>query len=223
VKYYQDGVPYLISLCVGTGDFKRKYLRLVVCETIITDDIIDVNNNNTNSSSAPLVPPTQWNNDSPSNFTVAGVHLPSNTQLKFSVLTSGQYAVDNHNDLCLARADGENDSGSGALLTLVHCRSSIDTFILAATDEFILSNISSGLSNADLNDPLMVKSSHGDMCMTAGWPFLTAVAFHDPADDSVSVVVMNESNDPTAIMLSDTFRGDVWFGIPERSIQTIVY
>lgn len=207
----------MMALCIGTGDDKRKYLRLVICDTIVTDD-------NTNTTSTNNINTGNVNNGITSNFSVAGTHLPSNTPLKFTVLTNGQFAVEHHNDLCLARADGENDSGAGALLTLVHCRNSVDSFVLSATDELILTNISSSYNNADPNNPMMVKSSEGDHCMTAGWPFLNAVAFVDPADHGrTSVVVMNEADEPTAIVLSDRYHGDIWFGIPERSIQTIVY
>jgi hypothetical protein len=61
------------------------------------------------------------------------------------------------------------------------------------------------------------------MCLTAGWPFLTAAAFVD-TDERVVVVVMNEATKSTSITLTDSTRTDnLRFGISATSIQTIVY
>ena len=62
-----------------------------------------------------------------------------------------------------------------------------------------------------------------EMCLTAGWPFLTGVAFRSPHQGTMSLVVMNEAAKDTKITLVDTVKGTSWFGINGRSIQTIVY
>ena len=60
------------------------------------------------------------------------------------------------------------------------------------------------------------------MCLTAGWPFLTAAAFRDTHSRTV-VVAMNEADADTHIILSDAAKGDLWFGINGHAIQTIIY
>jgi hypothetical protein len=62
-----------------------------------------------------------------------------------------------------------------------------------------------------------------EMCLTAGWPFLSAVAFQSPHQGTMTLVVMNEAAQDTKITLVDTVKGTSWFGINGRSIQTIVY
>lgn len=62
----------------------------------------------------------------------------------------------------------------------------------------------------------------GTMCLTAGWPFLTAAAFRDTKQSTV-VVAMNEAALDTQIILTDKVKGDLWFGINGHAIQTLVY
>ena len=67
-------------------------------------------------------------------------------------------------------------------------------------------------------------------CVLYSWPFLTTSAFVTPEQETV-VIIMNEANLDTHIILQDDKRtiadgvgkGDLWFGIPARAIQTIVY
>ena len=64
-----------------------------------------------------------------------------------------------------------------------------------------------------------------ELCLTAGWPFLTGAAFQRPDADGgeVAVVLMNEAEQDTAVFLSDTRQGEGWFGISARSMQTVLY
>ena len=67
-----------------------------------------------------------------------------------------------------------------------------------------------------------VISKVGDMCITAGWPMLTSAAFKDPGGRTV-VVLLNEATVSTEIVLKDTVKGAMKFGINSRSMQTIIY
>jgi len=61
-----------------------------------------------------------------------------------------------------------------------------------------------------------------ELCLTAGWPMLTATSFKDP-QNRVVVVIMNEATVDTEIILKDSRKGDMKFGINSRSMQTIIY
>lgn len=67
-----------------------------------------------------------------------------------------------------------------------------------------------------------VISKVGDMCVTAGWPMLTSAAFKDPEGQTV-VVLLNEATVSTEIILKDSVKGSMKFGINSRSMQTIIY
>jgi hypothetical protein len=69
-----------------------------------------------------------------------------------------------------------------------------------------------------------VKAEVGDdLCLTAGWPFLSGIAVTDGVD-STSIVVMNEAPVDTEVVLHDAVRDQfALLGINARSIQTIVY
>lgn len=67
-----------------------------------------------------------------------------------------------------------------------------------------------------------VISKVGDMCITAGWPMLTSAAFKDPEGQTV-VVLLNEATVSTEIILKDSVKGSMKFGINSRSMQTIIY
>ena len=67
-----------------------------------------------------------------------------------------------------------------------------------------------------------VISKVGDMCITAGWPMLTSAAFKDPEGQTI-VILLNEATASTEIVLKDSLKGFMKFGINSRSMQTIVY
>jgi hypothetical protein len=150
-------------------------------------------------------------------------HKPS----KFILTKSGQLQ-DTATHLCVGMANGVAEAG--ALLQLQACALTAsevakDTqrFFLEPVTGEIKSYVPSGL-------PLGEKDSEIKLCLTAGWPFLTASSYITPEHKTV-LVVMNEADTDTHIILSDTQRnemmgpglGDLWFGISARSIQTLVY
>lgn len=90
------------------------------------------------------------------------------------------------------------------------------------------------LSACDTNNPRQrfsvdsdtgeIKSEVGkDLCLTAGWPFLSGVSFFDGQDTTITVI-MNEAPVDTEVVLHDFVRDEMTiFGINSRSIQTIIY
>ena len=67
-----------------------------------------------------------------------------------------------------------------------------------------------------------MKSKVASMCLTAGWPMLTSAAFIDPTHRTV-VVTLNEATVSTEIVLKDSVKGNMKYGINARSMQTIIY
>ena len=67
-----------------------------------------------------------------------------------------------------------------------------------------------------------VISKVADMCLTAGWPMLTSAAFEDP-EGKVVVVLLNEATVQTEVILKDSEKGNMKYGINARSMQTITY
>ena len=65
-----------------------------------------------------------------------------------------------------------------------------------------------------------VRTPHLQLCMTAGWPMLTSVAFITP-DDKRVFVVMNEADDTASIALFDEERDSkpLGFSIDAKSMQ----
>lgn len=71
---------------------------------------------------------------------------------------------------------------------------------------------------------VVAKKVEGGLCLTAGWPFLSAAAFTNSEKKETIIVVMNEATLPTSIALSDAHRSTtLGFAIFGRAIQTIVY
>lgn len=69
------------------------------------------------------------------------------------------------------------------------------------------------------------KEEKEQFCVTAGWPFLSAIAFTDPSAVKKTVlVVINEADSGTHIVLKDMkSMQELWFGINAHSIQTLLY
>lgn len=128
----------------------------------------------------------------------------------------------------------------GALLELSACEhaplSESTRQYEAADHQFFAMNASTGEITAPRVDPRM--------CLTAGWPFLTAVAFAHPSTAggtgrskgkgtgqsrlgekvTTAVVVMNEAAVPSSLVLWDTERNEhLGLAIDARAIQTIVF
>ena len=69
-----------------------------------------------------------------------------------------------------------------------------------------------------------IKSEVGhELCLTAGWPFLSGVSFFDGQDTTITVI-MNEAPVDMEVVLHDEVRDQkTIFGINARSMQTITY
>lgn len=130
--------------------------------------------------------------------------------LHITRMASSGLWLDETSGKCLALAGGVSEPG--ALLELQACASSLSA--LREHQQFTF-------------DPntgeVRIPSASGRLCLTAGWPFLTGVAFKQPQRKKTVVVVMNEAAVDSKVILSDTSAGAAWFGIPAKSIQTIVY
>lgn len=118
----------------------------------------------------------------------------------------------------------------GALLELATCEtvaqpsgsdaSESEAILLRAADHqlFALS-----AATGEVTTPKVDRS----LCLTAGWPFLTAVAFKAPSTEhgkagSTSVVVMNEASATSPLVVSNKM-GYLGLSIAARAIQTIVF
>jgi len=127
--------------------------------------------------------------------------------------------VDEATGLCVSLADGVREGG--ALLELAPCTvSSMTSSAVSGVPtpkDFQQLYLDSTTGEVKIN-----TSTGGQLCLTVGWPFLTAVAFQDTSAKTV-VVALNEASVDTEIVLSDSDKGDVWFGIQARSMQTLVY
>ena len=133
--------------------------------------------------------------------------------LKFEFLLSGKIR-DIKSGLCLETV-GNNDIGG--LLKLSSC-SNIGT---SQKEKEIGINNSQIFTYNEITGEIL---SFNNLCMTAGWPFLTATAFINELTNKISVIIMNEADIETEIILYDNKRNEeIKFGISERSIQTIVY
>lgn len=136
--------------------------------------------------------------------------------VKVAQNTHGQI-IDIDTGNCFTVAGDNNEVGS--LLELTTCSvSPVSPSQLFRVDSST-GEISIGNGNAD-----------NRLCLTAGWPFLNAVAFTTPKDDTV-VVVMNESPTATVLSLTDTQQGEgdqrgkamLTFAIRSRAVQTVIY
>ena len=110
-----------------------------------------------------------------------------------SVSSSVSGNVDSNNEV------GDNNRATGPMLASSH-----QLFDLSRSGELISTNVLG-------------------LCLTAGWPMLTGAAFKNPVNGKISAILLNEAMVNTNVVLRDSVRGDVTFGINERSMQTIVY
>jgi len=121
--------------------------------------------------------------------------------------TSRQQLQDVSSGKCISLADGVSEPG--ALLQLVSCDYSKKNI---APSQIFTASIATG----------ELKAKSADLCITAGWPMLYAVAFENEEKNNV-LVIMNEADIHTEILLQDFTHGDMRFGINGRSMQTLVY
>lgn len=134
--------------------------------------------------------------------------------IKDDVLTlnfnSNDQIVELTTGLCVEVANGL--SVPGGLLKLSTC---LDSASSKYIDQLFTFNVVTG--------EIVTKAGAG-LCLTAGWPFLTGFAFQNPVKTETVIVVMNEANTSTNIILNDKKENkNLRFGINERAIQTIIY
>ena len=190
-----------VNLCVGTGDFNRPYLRVVIC------DSVDENNRKGNK--------------------ITDIEPPFRPFIsKFNSLDQW---VDTVTGWCVGLADDVESTDFGTLLQLAPCE--VSGALAKPAQRFRLDDITGEVfwapqtvADEDIGDAGTPQQfSFGQkMCLTAGWPFLTAVGFLDTAGRTV-VVAMNEASIGTDIVLTDSKLGNLRYGINSRAIQTLLY
>ena len=68
-----------------------------------------------------------------------------------------------------------------------------------------------------------VTAAVNGLCVTAGWPYLSSIAFTTPYDARTVVVVMNEAPTDTYVDIVDSVRGTLRTAVTGHSIATILY
>lgn len=120
---------------------------------------------------------------------------------------SGDMWLDEVSGKCLGLAGGVSEPG--ALLELQPCATSLSAF--KDHQQFVF--------DANTGE---VRVGGAGLCLTVGWPFLTGAAFRDPYQKTV-IVLLNEADADTKVVLTDKEKGDVWFPVPAKGIQTVVF
>lgn len=127
-------------------------------------------------------------------------------------MTSEGLLVDQATGYCIEVSDG--NTVGGGLLVLSPCK---DPSSPSYVDQQWNYNEATG----------EVTTKAHDLCLTAGWPFLTGIAFKSMSGENMGktvVVLMNEADVSTSIVLHDiVLNKDVRFGISDRAIQTFIY
>ena len=128
--------------------------------------------------------------------------------LRLARLASSGMWLDEVSGKCLGLAGGVSEPG--ALLELQPCASSLSAY--KDHQQFYF----------DANTGEVRVGAGLGLCLTVGWPFLTGAAFRDPNKKTV-VVLLNEADADTKVILADADKGEAWFPVPAKAIQTIVY
>jgi glucosylceramidase len=181
--------------------------------------------NNTVALSMPVID-TEKPDDAPKGLCIGPgnkdrpfIHLAacdSQWAYQFDMMENGQM-MELDSGKCLSVVGGVTEPG--ALFELSACEAGRDAEDATPSQYFYLD------VTQELQTPLIEYSIAAEtdaLCVTAGWPFLTAAAFVNTKQETV-LVVMNEASIDTEIVLSDVVKGDAWFGINARSIQTVIY
>jgi hypothetical protein len=234
LKFRVDDNKYL--LCIGAGDINREYLKLVDCTNINASHAAPA----LQFESAAMGGLLRVVNTSQCVALAAQVREPGAllqlTECKTEVVVSDNESNKNNN-VDIEQVDRTDqlftlDGATGELLVLEHYRSGMSTL----TDKLQQSSQQQSPPSSSSSS----SSSDGEsaLCVTAGWPFLTAIAFSRPAEDtgcdawrntSTAVVVMNEAPLSTSLVLEHISEdgteeaGLLMFAIDASSIQTILY
>lgn len=120
----------------------------------------------------------------------------------------GQLQVKKGSELqCVVLANGVTEPG--ALFALEPCASGTVKDSVPGRQRFFYESLTGELTSLIHSD---VFDEHGDeakLCVTAGWPFLYSAAFikgDDSSSKETVVVIVNEANAPTHIILSDAVK-----------------
>ena len=110
----------------------------------------------------------------------------------------------------------------GAVLKLLDC----ENILVEDNEQAIESKLEAQSFVVDAQSGESRLRADDELCVTAGWPFLNAVAFSNPQGKTV-VVVTNEASVATPIVLTDKAvsgrLGPLSFIIDGRSMETLVY
>eukprot|EP00605_Chrysophyceae_sp_TOSAG23-4_P000227 GSChrysophyteH1.ASY1.ANO1.264.1 assembled CDS len=132
--------------------------------------------------------------------------------------------VDKATSMCITLADGVKENG--ALLVLQKCLSSTKRDQGDLEAQAWVYDHRNGELTALGRDSSSKKTSNSrnrhELCITAGWPMLTGVAF-EVSSRKIALVLLNEADAGTQVVLQDSKQGSVWFGISGRSMQTVLY
>lgn len=135
--------------------------------------------------------------------------------------------VDDETGMCITMADGVMEEA--ALMYLAPCISVKNKAEITPNklEKGHSSDINSQVFSVDTKTGEILALNVDNLCMTAGWPFLSAVAFrHEKNGQEETVaVVLNEANTATSILLFDSAKDSkpMAFAIEGKSMQTIVY
>jgi hypothetical protein len=195
-----DGVSALAEgsiLCIARGDLLRPFLRVRICDNSTDAEY--------SALSFSLVPINEGSSEStPSGYSLVQFQLNTDNAVPSQCLEVQSIA-----------------SGFiGGLMVLSECDSTSRKQgwfyrIFESQDPQSLNQMSDVISAT-------AGKNEGNLCLTAGWPFLTATAFSTP-DGNTAVIVMNESPQTSFFSLIDQQSGTLVSGINGRSIQTIIY
>lgn len=134
------------------------------------------------------------------------------TFLKVSMTDDGKI-FDHNTGMCVGLRGDVREPG--ALLELSLCADTTGKKSASAHQHF---------THHARTGEVVAKKVDGGLCLTAGWPFLSAAAFTNSEKKETIIVVMNEATLPTSIALSDAHRSaTLGFAIFGRAVQTIVY
>jgi hypothetical protein len=210
-----DWNSQILTLCVGFGygDSSREYLRLTDC----SDSAVDANKNRTPDYPNPIklsfIKETALANDN----------------------KNGYYALkDEMTGKCVTVADGVQEAG--ALLTLEDCQDENNINNNNDKNNFHSQQFYINDATGEITVSFRKKQQKRDeLCLTAGWPFLTGVTVQLPAEEeqkngpaveggSIVTVIMNEAHIATTLNVVDLEKDKMFsLEIPGRAMQTIVY
>jgi len=265
----KDYSPIRVRLCIGPGDATRPFLKLVQCT-----GAGDETKAHRTSIQKELGQHVAEEDSRPLHISFSPFDEKKNKEKKHELL-HGQL-VNKATSMCITLADGVKENG--ALLVLQKCLSSTKRDQGDLEAQAWVYDHRNGELTALGRDSSSKKTSNSrnrhELCITAGWPMLTGVAFEvpprrlsakeieeieerskgpeadiagssktkkhrnsGPTDEErveaellgevssrkIALVLLNEADAGTQVVLQDSKQGSVWFGISGRSMQTVLY